>query len=759
MKLSKGHIGYQNRIQAVEKYLISGSLKEVAFSFNIHQRTLRRWIKLRQDGGNENLRRKKIYKRHLKRFAPLIEKNIVMLKEKQPSFTLSEARDILNENGIKISIKGIWCIWNRYNLMGFRRSDSQSNEKNEITPEMQDGLKKAEQALNEGDTRKAAQILNALPSCAGKEILKRIPDRLLALPRRVEKLDLTFGEIPFRKTMRKARNLRIKAQKKDLLYLSIRAGCSELDAMAWVENPEKQLVLVNRLLAKLRRKHEKRDNSNTILRFNLLVSEGIALGILGRIREALSCIRKCETICRRLSTSSFCSDIAALYSMIGSFKKARSWLLRSLEYAKAESKMVLHELRAGYFAKAGEYRNARKILKNLYIEKRGLKTLRKIIEAQCLIGEGKLQEAVKFANQALCQSKKETIHKYVATTSMICSCCLCAFGEEKKAKALIRSISPMLKKTRMGYDFLLTRILLGQDIVPKDATLSPELKVAFLLHKVSHSFKIKDYRKAFNYATSQQLMGLFHRLVLFFPGPVNKLLVKGKPTGLPKALLKLPVFQKNIPVYHLRFLGPVCIYRNGVRLRHEPTPMYASFLIHLSFNKKTILESLYENFWSHAKDPKGSLSHLLYSFRKYLKLPPNTLFIKSGFLNFKGYITTDYQFYEETITRAKALKRAGEWVFAKKEYLRAFRMFRGEPFRKMYDPWSEHMRRVILNELEGETMHFAKSCLEHDNEIRQKKRRTPSAKCRGGNMADAKRVLEKVAKIIPNSEEIRRMVK
>ena len=68
------------------------------------------------------------------------------------------------------------------------------------------------------------------------------------------------------------------------------------------------------------------------------------------------------------------------------------------------------------------------------------------------------------------------------------------------------------------------------------------------------------------------------------------------------------------------------------------------------------------------------------------------------------------------------------------------------------------MRRVILNELETEAVHFAKSCLEHDNEIRQKKRRTPSAKCRGGNMADAKKVLEKVLKIIPDSEEIREMV-
>jgi len=87
------------------------------------------------------------------------------------------------------------------------------------------------------------------------------------------------------------------------------------------------------------------------------------------------------------------------------------------------------------------------------------------------------------------------------------------------------------------------------------------------------------------------------------------------------------------------------------------------------------------------------------------------------------------------------LERAGECGFAKKDYLRAFKLFRGEPFKKMYDNWSENMRGVILNRLETEALHFAKSCLEHENK------------------KDAKKVLEKVLKIIPQSEEIRKMVR
>jgi hypothetical protein len=135
-----------------------------------------------------------------------------------------------------------------------------------------------------------------------------------------------------------------------------------------------------------------------------------------------------------------------------------------------------------------------------------------------------------------------------------------------------------------------------------------------------------------------------------------------------------------------------------------------------------------------------------------------------------GIVFSHWDYFLERLTQARALIRGEKWGFAKKEFLRAFSLFRGEPFKKMYDPWSEHMRRVILNKLESEAIGFAKSCIAHDNEIRQKKRRTPSAKCRGGNMADAKKVLEKVLKadakkvlekvlkIIPQSEEIEKMV-
>jgi len=121
-------------------------------------------------------------------------------------------------------------------------------------------------------------------------------------------------------------------------------------------------------------------------------------------------------------------------------------------------------------------------------------------------------------------------------------------------------------------------------------------------------------------------------------------------------------------------------------------------------------------------------------------LPGHLLGISSRFteprlVNHGIHFTTDYDELETLLVQAKALERAGEWGFARKEYLRAFKLFRGEPFKKNYDNWSLDMRHKILTQLETEAVHFAKICLEHNNK------------------SDAKKVLEKVLKIIPDSEE------
>ncbi|HEC79156.1 MAG TPA: hypothetical protein ENI34_08470 [candidate division WOR-3 bacterium] len=732
MKLQLGTIDRFNvRVQAVKKYIEFNSLNEVASSFNIHPITLRRWIKRYQQGGEENLKRKKNYRRHPKRLAHQIEEKIVLLKENNPVLTVSQAKEILNRQGIKISTGGIWNVWRRYNLSG--QSEKLSGWE---TPEIKDGLKNARDYLEKGEIYRAARILNKLPHCPDKEVLKKIPDDLLSLSRQQEKLNLLYGEIPFPELMHKARLIREKAEKKNMFYTALRAGAIELNAMDWLGFHKEQLLLAR----KLKKKIEKIKNRNTcspVRRFEILIAEAQSLARSGRIKEALLCIHRCENFCKHPVYSGFLGMIASFYSGIGFHRKARQWLEKSLKINK--NKEYTYKILAANMAMAGEYNLAKRTLKKANKKISLDKTLGLIVNSLCAFGQGKIEDAVAFSNQSLASARKEAIPFHLWSSTLTLASCLASLGDGGKARNLIKRVFLQLRKFKIRRNDLLARIILGQKRLPKSATLMPDLRLATFLRQASKSLRIRDYRRAFNYATTQRLMGFFHRLIPLFPDSVNNLIAKGKTTGLPKELLRLPVFQKNIPVYRLNFLGPVHIYRNNVKL-HRLTPMYTSFNIHLSFKKRIELNSLYRNFWPHAKNPQNSLSHLLFGVRKYLRLLPGTLFIKQGFLHFKGYITTDYQFYEETMIRAKALERAGEWEFAKKEYLLAFKLFRGEPFKKMYDPWSENMRRVVLNRLETEAVHFAKKCLEHRNKN------------------DAKKVLEKVLKIIPDSEEIRKMV-
>ncbi|MEO0143072.1 MAG: hypothetical protein ABIL15_06950, partial [candidate division WOR-3 bacterium] len=61
------------------------------------------------------------------------------------------------------------------------------------------------------------------------------------------------------------------------------------------------------------------------------------------------------------------------------------------------------------------------------------------------------------------------------------------------------------------------------------------------------------------------------------------------------------------------------------------------------------------------------------------------------------------------------------------------------PFKKNFDNWSVDMRFRILSQFETEAINFAKSCIEH------------------GNKNDARKILQKVLKIIPDSEEARKL--
>jgi DNA-binding SARP family transcriptional activator len=148
------------------------------------------------------------------------------------------------------------------------------------------------------------------------------------------------------------------------------------------------------------------------------------------------------------------------------------------------------------------------------------------------------------------------------------------------------------------------------------------------------------------------------------------------------------------------------------------TPKDTSILIFLasSEGKSISLDKIYKNFWPKSGNPPRNLAHLLVRLRKSLRLPSHFLYVKENKLIYNCYFTSDYDEYQEHLAQAKVLLRAGEWEFAKQEFHQAFKLFRREPFRKMYDDWSDDKRLEILFSYETEVVSFSKELIKRGRE-------------------------------------------
>ncbi len=739
------------RKRAVKDFLISKNLKEVSAIYAVHPLTLKRWINRYQEGGFKNLKRRLTEKRHWKRLPEKIEKRVILIKEENPSLTLYHAQKKLESEGVKLSIKGIWSIWKRCGLAGFIK-DKQSSTFSELVHQSHEAdllIEKADKSLKQGKIRKAADFLNQLPICTNKAILRKIDNKYLSLKRQAEKLEAVFGEIPFPKYYKWAKSVRKHLEQARLYYSSLKAGLAELFALGWMGKTDEQISLLRHLEKKMPKR------TDVLLRLHLLVSQGVAWAKILETKRALSCVQRGKIILKKFPFTFFMEGIAMVYFAIGRYREAKIIIEKALVLSEKQSiKEGVERLKihlSSLLSYEGDHKLSLKILREVEeIEKPVFKTKAFLIHARCLFLKGEIQKAGEFACKALETAKKEELGNSLHSSSFILASVYASLGEKKRALEIIQGVNSILEDLQMKRDLLCRRIIVEdftQSIfrnlkAAKNARLMPHIQLAIYILNAKKTLRIKDYRKAFVYATSHGYAGLFRLLINFFPETVINLLNKGKSPGLPKAMLRLPVFQSAIPTYHIEFLGPLKVYKNEEPFQVKLFPKDTSLLIHLALckRKKIALSEIYHNFWPRSIKPSKNLSHVLTRVKKIIALSSHLLYGQLGFLQWDCFFTTDWDYFLERLTQARALIRGEKWGFAKKEFLRAFSLFRGEPFKKMYDPWSEHMRRVVLNTLETEGLHFAKSCLEHKNK------------------ADAKKVLEKVLKIIPQSEEIEKMV-
>jgi len=741
-----------NRLNCVRYHLKHGqSLRKTALRFSINYMTFYKWLKSYNKHGE--VRFLSAYRRPWNRTNMELEKKIVLLKEKEPTLTVRAARGILERAGIKISIKGIWAVWKRYGFAGFDKEKVLKDFPRNCSwsAEATKTLKAAKACYDRGNQEKAASLLNSIPVLPENDLILEIPDTFLNLNRKLEKTALLYGKVPLAAYRQQVKALCNKCQGMEWYYSLLRIGTIDVGVLSYLSKPKEMLTRARQLKIVLMNK-KRLLRSFFYLKVSLLVGQGVAYIFLNRIKEASRIAKTCNELLRRqrnMLSYDLMQNLGALYIYLENFKKAEYWYLRALTTAdRKNDKFIKDDISQLLFYK-GEYKRALSLLREIEeFEWWAHQPKILIFQAMWSLTNGKPDRTISLCTKALSISNKEDLVKHIIATYSIIASAYCSFGKNKRAIGIIKKVIVLTRKSLKSisnrYLLLADSFSKGENGIRLSAEDLPTIKLLNFL-------KMGAYYRAYSYAQRKYLMGYFYQYIFFFPELVIKLLEKRKPTLLPSAMIKLPVFNTKVPVYSIRFLGNLVAYKNQKYLKVKMLPKDMAFVINLALRigepgKKILLKELYDNFWSDSSNPARNLSHLLVRIKKTLKIPTHLLEIshRSGasvLINRGIHFISDYTEFEQILAAAHAFERVDKWWFARKEYLHAFRLLRGEPFKKMYDNWSENMRRAILNKLETETVHFAKICMEY----RVKK--------------DALQILKRILKIIPDSNEIKNMIK
>ncbi len=722
------------------------SIREAAKRFNIHYQTVFKWIKLYRNSGEKEFPWCDYV--HGKRISRQVENSAVYYKEKYPWITISQAQKLLQNKKIRISIKCLWSIWKRNGLSGFDKNLI-SNDFTDYMPLTRDArlkLLQAQKFYEKGLLKQSAKTINSAPCLPKNDLILRLPDDYLSIKRKIEKMTLQFGAIPLSEYIQKAKKIYNDCIKQKLNYSALRIGILLCLALSWYGTPEELSVWIKRLEGLMPSSVRKARDLFPIY-FTLLLSKCHCLVQRLKIASAFKILRYCHHLISQHQKPSynFLYDLAIQYIDLEDYNTAEKLLNKTLAVLDEGRKNRVKTLLAIYVhLLRGNINTAYKLLREakIYDWVRNAQLSR--FQAILALIEGKPSEAIDLAQKAMNVSKAGGLPLDIANSYLATASAYMCLGEIKKAKELINELKEYTKKIKMQRQFVIANILLGR--FPKNKELYKLSTV-----NLARILKTQGYIAGYKYAQKKGIIFYFYRYLFFFPEILKRRIKKGKPTFLSKAILRLPIFNTETPVYHINFLGKVSIYRNQKYLKMHLKPKDTAILLYIANQLKEPqnvlnLSEVYKNFWQKSHKPARTFSHYLVRIKKALNIPTHYLEVKtyiqeSMLVNNNIYFTTDYQEFEQTLARAKALQRAGEWDFAKKEFLQAFKLFRGEPFKKNFDDWSVNMRFRILTELETETINFAKACIEHNNKN------------------DALRILQKVLKIAPDSQEIIEMVK
>jgi len=669
-----GYYPFEEKIRAVEMLVSGKSRTAVAEWCGAHLLTVRRWLRRYKKAGTSGLLDKRIYGNH-KRISRSTEKEVVLIKEKYPFITVKQARLKLKRNGVNCSEVSIWRIWVKYGMAGLNPQNF-SLTFSYGTPEapyILHNKRLVEDLVAQKKTDEAAVIVNRLPVFPYRELLVQIPERRLSLYRRRDALSYYLSDP--KKYYRKAVRLRKKFERSEKYYSALICGVNELLALQWLGRIEEGISLINHLRQKLATKRSK------YFSFTFDLFEGVFWCTLLGIDKAVRMMKRCEKNRSRLLSPFMMGNLAGLCAFLGYNRKAILYLNECTKQLSIKDFPIFHLNLALCYCRSGDYHTAERILVEIKKSSSQTTVHAFLVEARIFLIKGDFSTSLHLCRSVLRDIEKRDIPHYIHAVTFMESAVYSALNEKERARDILQRYDSYLFKHKLYREFEMRKMLEQSSGRSNDLNKIKVFHLFSILQKARGRYLTNYYVRAVRYAEKHSLLGFLHLFTLFHTEPVKKLLKKGKDPRLPTSMLEFPVFEQAASSYRIAFLGPLRVDKDGKRIKQRIPPRIAALLIQLAvFEKRRItVDQICNNFWHGSQNRKRNLSQVLSRLRKILSTSRRYLKITQGKILVRHFLTTDYAEFKMALSKAKTFERAEEWNYARDEYLRAFRLFRGEP--------------------------------------------------------------------------------
>jgi len=680
------------KIKAVEKYLENGSYRKTASELGIDFKTLYKWVKKFKKGeltGKSSRRKERE-----------IEKKIYLIKEKFPEITLKEAREKLEKEGIKVSLKGIWSVWKRYGFSGYKKDVLGNNflYYHEWSNEAKQKYELALFLYNKNKIKECARILNSIPFIPDSDtILKDIPDEYLNLKRRAEKYLILFGKMPPSEYIRKLDEIKRELRKGGMNFTLIRVILKKISVYRWMNLPLKMQEEIKKLKELIKKRNYSLFPEITLKNTEIAFYHAFIGNKKSAVKLANNLLRDLKN--KKTIPLYLMFDIAVLFLLISENKRARKILEFLYERAMPETKIfILSHLFKLYLSNL-EFKKIREKFKEFKSELWGFKTFYHLFMANYYLVKGKFYKSINFAFKTVHFSKKEEITKGLLSSLSLLLLIYSLLKEENKKKKIIDEFYKIALNSGLKKEIEFIKIIKNENL--EFDKLSPENQILYLLREG----KIKT---AYRLSLKRELKLSFIKSAILFPEKVNKLNYDIKKKILNKELLLTPVFNGRIDKIYIKlFNNNRIIFKN--RIITNLTLKEKSFLIHFGLKVKKPktyikVEQFLENFFYGTKNKIHALQRMIENINTKLFNYPAIVIrrrYKEYYLfNNSIYFIFDYDHLREKMEKTILYKKAGLDDMAKRELNSLYKIIKTKPFERLYDRWSEDKRTEIILEIE-----------------------------------------------------------